>query len=82
MMTFTVTAEQWETAHKYLDDAPDGRKLAYSHHNGTARSKFIHAPKDYQTTNSFIKINGVIFALAKGKEPGALLGRVGQSARR
>lgn len=72
MPLFTVTADQWEIAHQYLDNAPDGTKLPFSVERKCKNTvhpikKFADAPKPYQTFTSFMKQNGRILAFQRGE---------------
>lgn len=76
MSMFTITKEEWESAHKYLDDKPNGTKLPYSQLRDSdnfiyKRRRYLSVTKDYPTMHSFIKINEKIYALAQGTDTNA-----------
>ncbi|MBA3661109.1 MAG: protein kinase family protein [Gammaproteobacteria bacterium] len=82
MLQFNVPLDEWKIAHRYLDHRPDGSKLPYSFYQDknnslTARMESIPSTS-YQTTHSFIKINGTIYALAQGSDSTIHFGSIGK----
>jgi serine/threonine protein kinase len=77
MPKFLVSQDEWAFAHQHLDNSPNGTKLPYS---AILSQGVLHQRKGgyfscYQTTHSFIKINGKIYALAQGKSKEAIAGK-------
>jgi|GEM_PF-6489421 len=69
-----VSAAEWTIANEQLKLAMDGRKLPYTiSRTGAARPGYEDA--GYKISHSFIVIEGVIYALAQGKESDAVLGK-------
>ena len=80
MQRLKISASEWEIAHRYLDKAPNGTKLPFSalydanNKLQPRTKKFADKFQVYQTTHSFVKIQGTIYAVAQGKGPDAIIG--------
>lgn len=70
-----VSEVEWSFAHQYLLKAPDGAKLPYSMTRDLqVRLGYEEQFARYQTTHSFIKIAGIIYAMSQGKGSDSFLG--------
>jgi len=67
--------DEWSNAKRYFEEHPWEVKLPWSvTRNGQARPNYAGFRR-YQTSHSFIKINGVIYAMSQGKNPPDVIGK-------
>lgn len=79
MPKITVSEAEWQVARQYLESAPEGTKLPYStildsENLAVPRTRYANNPKPYQTQHSFIKVGGIVYAIAQGKDIDARMG--------